>query len=109
MMISEYFTKFKALYQEILKLDPQNQITETRIRRIIIHGLRPKFNALVTVTCGWTKEPTLNEIENILANQEALNKQMVKVSIKEEEKALFSNKRGKDLKAVRINNGGKPT
>ena len=51
---------------------------------------------------------TLNELENVLANQEALNKQMVKVSIKKEEKTLFSNKRGKDWKAVRTNSGGKP-
>ena len=69
---------------------------ETRVRRIIIHGLRPEFNALVIATCGWAKEPTLDELENVLANQEALNKQMVKVSIKEEEKGLFSNKRGKN-------------
>ena len=41
-----------------------------------------------------------------MANQEVLNKQMVKVSIKEE-KAFFNNKKSKDWKAVRINNGGK--
>ena len=70
------------------------------MRRIIIHGLCPEFDALVTVTRGWAKEPTLDELENVLANQEALNKQMVKVSIKEEEKTLFSNKRGKDLKVA---------
>ena len=108
MMVSEYFTKVKALCQEILKLDPQNKITETRVRRIIIHELHPEFNALITVSRGWAKKPTLDELENVLANQEALNKQMVKVSIKKEEKALFSNKRGKDWKAVRTNSGGKP-
>lgn len=108
MTVSEYFTKVKTLCQEISKLDPENQITETRMRRIIIHGLRPEFNAFVIATRGWAKEPTLNEIENVLANQEALNKQMGKVSIKEDEKALFSNKRGKDWKAVRTNYGGKP-
>ena len=107
MTMSEYFTKVKVLCQKISKLDPQNKITETRVRRIIIHGLRPKFNTLVTATHGWAKEPTLDELENVLANQEALNKQMIKVSIKEDEKALFSNKRGKYLKAVRANNGGK--
>ena len=30
------------------------------------------------------------------------------LSIKKEEKSLFNNKRGKDWKAVRTNNGGKP-
>ena len=34
MMVSEYFTKVKALCQEISKLDPQNKITEIRMRRI---------------------------------------------------------------------------
>ena len=93
MTVSQYFTKVKSLCQEISKLDPQNKITDTRMRRIIIHGLRPEFNALVTATRGWAKEPDLNELENILANQEALDKQMSKVSVKEKEKALFSNKK----------------
>ena len=106
MTVSEYLTKLKTLCQEILKLDPQNKILETRVRRIIIHGLHPEFNALITTTRGWARELTLDELENILANQEALNKQMVKVSIKEE-KAFFNNKKSKDWKAVRINNGGK--
>ena len=77
------------------------------MRRIIIHGLHPEFNALITVIHGWDKQPTLDELENVLANQEALNKQMVKVLIKEEEKALFSTKKDKDWKAMRTNNGGK--
>ncbi|KAJ9169401.1 hypothetical protein P3X46_017603 [Hevea brasiliensis] len=68
MKVSEYFTKVKSLCQEISKLDPQNQITKTRMGRIIIHGLRPEFNAIVVATCGWAKEPNLNELENILAN-----------------------------------------
>ena len=108
MMVSAYFTKVKALCQEISKLDPQNKITEIRMRRIIIHGLRLEFNALVIATRGWAKEPAIYEIKNVLANQEALNKKMIKVSIKEEEKSLFSNKRGKDWKSMRTNNGDKP-
>ena len=52
MTVSEYFTKVKALCQEISKLDPQNKITEIRVRRIIIHGLRPEFNALITAIRG---------------------------------------------------------
>ena len=66
MTMSEYFTKVKALCQEISKLDPQNKIMEIRMRRIIIHELHPKFNALITITRGWKKEPILNELENIL-------------------------------------------
>ena len=66
------------------------------MRRIIIHGLCPEFDALVTITHGWAKEPTLDKLENVLANQEALNKQMVKFSIKEDEKALLA------IKGVKI-------
>ena len=106
-LVSEYFTKVKALCQEISKLNPQNKITETKVRRIIVHGLCREFNALITTTRGWAKELTLDELENILANQEALNKKTVKFLIKKEEKALFSNKRDKDWKVVRTNNGGK--
>ncbi|OMP11050.1 Zinc finger, CCHC-type [Corchorus olitorius] len=38
------------------------------------------------------KEPTLTELENILVNQETLDKQISKVSIKDDEKALFVKK-----------------
>ncbi|XP_039160975.1 uncharacterized protein LOC120289716 [Eucalyptus grandis] len=76
-----------------VKSDPENAISETRMRRIILHGLRPEYNGIVTATRGWANEPTLTELENILANQEALDKQIPKVSIKEDESALFSNKR----------------
>ncbi|KAF7833216.1 putative mitochondrial protein [Senna tora] len=89
MTIGEYFTKVKTICQEIYKLDPHNPITETRMRRIIVHGLRPEFLGLVTATRGWAKEPTLIELENILANQEALDKQMSKATVQEEDKALF--------------------
>ncbi|KAF7836005.1 Retrovirus-related Pol polyprotein from transposon TNT 1-94 [Senna tora] len=95
MTIGEYFTKVKSICQEISKLDPQNPITETRMRRIIVHGLRPEFLGLVTATRGWAKEPTLIELENILANQEALDKQMSKASVQEEDKAIFSGKGAK--------------
>ncbi|KAL3746024.1 hypothetical protein ACJRO7_015036 [Eucalyptus globulus] len=94
MTVSQYFSKVKSICEEISKLDHQNAISEIRMRRIIIHGLRPEYNGIVTATRGWANEPTLTELENILANQEALDKQIPKVSIKEDESALFSNKRG---------------
>lgn len=48
---------------------------------------------MITATRGWVKEPTLIELENLLANQEALNKQISGVTIKNDEKALFSKKK----------------
>ena len=64
------------------------------MRRIIVHGLRPEYKGLITATRGWANEPTLNELESLLANEKTLDSSMSKVSIKEEEKALFTNKRG---------------
>ncbi|CAH9133317.1 unnamed protein product, partial [Cuscuta epithymum] len=104
--VSQYFNKVKAICDEISKLDPQNAITDTRKRRIIIHGLRPEFNGIITATRGWAKEPTLTELESLLANQEALDKQISKVLIKEDETALYSNKRsfGRERRSARPTN-----
>ena len=48
------------------------------------------------------------ELESILANQEALDKQMSKVSIKEEDKALFAKKRvsKEEMTAAKFNSEG---
>ncbi|KAJ1380743.1 gag-polypeptide of LTR copia-type [Sesbania bispinosa] len=78
MIINQYFTKVKSICNEIAKLDLDSSINDARKRRIIIHGLNPKYHGIVTATRGWANEPTLTELENILANQEALDKQMSK-------------------------------
>ncbi|CAL1393648.1 unnamed protein product [Linum trigynum] len=88
--IGQYFNKVKNVCAEISKLDPENPISEARTRRIIIRGLRPEFKGIMTATRGWSKEPTLAELENLLANEEILDDNMSKASIKEEEKALLS-------------------
>ncbi|OMO79399.1 Zinc finger, CCHC-type [Corchorus capsularis] len=62
------------------------------MRRIVIHGLRPEYHGIVTATRSWEKEPTLTDLENILVNQETLDKQKSKVSIKNDENALFVKK-----------------
>lgn len=88
--ISQYFNKVKSVTAEITKLDRDNPISEARTRRIIVHGLRPEFKGTMTATRGWVTEPTLAELENLLANEEILDDKMSKASIKEEEKALLS-------------------
>ena len=90
--MNKYFTKVKTLCEQITNLDPENPITETKMRRIIVHGLKSSLNGLVTAIRGWATTPTLIEFENVLANKEALNNQMSGVSIKDEETALFGNK-----------------
>ena len=75
-------------------MDPKNDISEARMSRIIIHGLRPEYKGLVIATRGWAKQPTLTELENLLINEETLDDKMSKVTIKNEEEALFTKKRG---------------
>ncbi|RVW57839.1 Retrovirus-related Pol polyprotein from transposon TNT 1-94 [Vitis vinifera] len=65
--IAQYFHKVKTLCREISELDLEALIGETRMKGIIIHGLRPEF-------------------------KEALVKQMGGVSLKGEEEALYAHK-----------------
>ena len=93
MSINQYFKKMKDLCNEISILDPESKISESRMRRIIIHGLRPEYNGFITAVRGWSTQPTIVELENLLADQETLNKQISGVSLKSENEALFTNKR----------------
>ena len=76
MTIAEYFHKVKSICREISELDPSAAIVESRIKRIIIHGLRPEYRGFVAAVQGWPTQPSLVEFENLLADQEALAKQM---------------------------------
>ena len=62
------------------------------MKRIIIHGLRPKFRGFITAVQGWQNQPSLVEFKNVLVGQEALAKQMGGVSLKGEDEALYANK-----------------
>ncbi|XP_057251820.1 uncharacterized protein LOC130591886 [Beta vulgaris subsp. vulgaris] len=42
MTVNQYFTKVKTLCEHITKLDPENPITKTRMRRIIMSGVSVK-------------------------------------------------------------------
>ena len=81
MTITQYFTKVKSLCCKISDLVPVPNIFDSRMRRIIIHGLRPEYRSFVTAIQGWPVQPSLVELENLLANQEALAKQMARVSL----------------------------
>ncbi|KAF2283857.1 hypothetical protein GH714_016561 [Hevea brasiliensis] len=76
MKIAQYFHKEKSLCREIFELDPQAPIGETRMKRIIIHGLKPQYRGFVAAVQGWQNQPSLVEFKNLLAGQEALVKQM---------------------------------
>ncbi len=86
--ISQYFHKVKSLCREIYEMDPEAPIGETRMKRIIIHGLRPEYRGFVAAVQGWPTQPSLVEFENLLASQEALAKQIGGISLKGEKEAL---------------------
>nr|DAD23742.1 TPA_asm: hypothetical protein HUJ06_025205 [Nelumbo nucifera] len=98
MPIVQYFHKVKSLCREISELDPKAPIGETRIKRIIIHGLRPKYRGFVAAIQGWQNQPSLVEFENLLAGQEALAEKMGGISLKGEEEALYVNKSRRNSK-----------
>lgn len=91
--IPQYFHKVKTLCREIGELDPEGKIGEPRMKRIIIHGLKPEYRSFVTAVHGWPTQPSLNEFENLLASQEALAKQLGSVSMsstsKYEDRVLY--------------------
>ena len=93
MTITQYFTKVKSICREISQLEPDEKVSDARMKRIIIHGLRPEHNGFIAAVRGWPTQPSLVELENLLVNQEELAKQMGSITIKEEEDALFTNKK----------------
>ena len=78
MSILEYFLKVKNICAEILELDPNEKISEARLRRFLIHCLQKEYNPYVTSVQSWDKQPSVEELESLLSNQEALAKQMAK-------------------------------
>ena len=105
--INQYFKKVKSLCSEIAELDPEEKITEQRMRRIIAHGLRTEFSGFMAAIRGWSTQPTLLELENMLANQEALTRQITRVSPRKEEEALFGGQK-KGRHKSKPNVKGKP-
>ncbi|KAM1186193.1 hypothetical protein PS2_015087 [Malus domestica] len=47
MTIAEYFHKVKSICREISELDPSVAIVESKIKRIIIHGLRSEYRGFI--------------------------------------------------------------
>ena len=90
--IAQYFHKIKTICREISKLDLKAPIGETRIKRIIIHGLRPEYRGFVADVQEWPTQSSLVEFENFLVGQEAMAKQMGGVSLKGEEEAFYTSK-----------------
>jgi len=92
--ISQFFLKIKNICSEISTLDPEEPISEARMKRHIICGLKREYIPHVTSIQGWAVQPTLVEFESLLTSQESLAQQMAGCSISGSEgDALFSNKK----------------
>ncbi|XP_071721794.1 uncharacterized protein [Rutidosis leptorrhynchoides] len=52
MSINDYFTKIKSLCRKISELEPASKISEEKMRRKIIHGLRPEYRGFITAVQG---------------------------------------------------------
>ena len=87
-MINEYFTKVKSLCREISELDPDSKLSDQRMKRIIIHGIRPEYRGFIAAIQDQPTQPSLIQLENLLADKEALAKQMVGVSVKNKEEKI---------------------
>ncbi|KAE8708634.1 hypothetical protein F3Y22_tig00110336pilonHSYRG00004 [Hibiscus syriacus] len=69
MAVAQYFHKVKSIWREISELDPTAAIGEARIKRIIVHGLRPEYQSFVAAVQGWPTQPSLSEEEVLYINQ----------------------------------------
>lgn len=58
------------LCREISELGLQAQIGETRMKWIIIHGLKHEYKSFIVPVQGWQNQPSL-AFENLLVGQEA--------------------------------------
>ena len=78
--------------REITELNLKSAIVESRMKRIIIHGLRPEYRNFIIAVQGWPTQPSLVEFKNLLASQEVRAKQMGGITLKGEEETLYTNK-----------------
>ncbi|KAL3501592.1 hypothetical protein ACH5RR_036041 [Cinchona calisaya] len=77
--------EIKNLCSEISLLDPDEPISEARLRRHIVRGLKSEYTPFITSIQGWAQQPSLEELENLLNSHESLAKQIAGIHISEGE------------------------
>ncbi|KAK3034469.1 hypothetical protein RJ639_033325 [Escallonia herrerae] len=86
-------TRLQLLENDLETLTQGNMdepISEARLRRYLIRGLRKEYMPFVTSVQGGAVQPSVEELENLLSNQEALAKIISRKSISEADDVLFS-------------------
>ncbi|KAF2286935.1 hypothetical protein GH714_035776 [Hevea brasiliensis] len=73
MSIFEYFLRVKSICAEISELDANEKISEARLRRFLIRGLKKEYTPFVTSIQGWAKQPSVEELERNKNNKEGPN------------------------------------
>uniref|UniRef100_M1DLP9 CCHC-type domain-containing protein n=1 Tax=Solanum tuberosum TaxID=4113 RepID=M1DLP9_SOLTU len=74
--------------------NPEEAISEARMRIIVIRGLKPEYIPFVTSIQGWAQQPSLEEFAHLLSSQALLAKQLASVFVKDGEgDALVADKR----------------
>lgn len=63
------------------------------MKRIVVHGLRPKFGNFVTAVQGCPTQPTIEKFKDLLADKKKIDKQISGVSVKNDEEAIFTDKK----------------
>ncbi|KAJ1388134.1 gag-polypeptide of LTR copia-type [Sesbania bispinosa] len=90
-MLEKLFSEknIKNLCAEISDLDPSEKISESRCRRFIIGGLKNECSPFIMSIQGWANQPSSEELQNLLTNQELLLQQSSLSSTQEVESVLL--------------------
>ncbi|KAJ0017120.1 hypothetical protein Pint_11124 [Pistacia integerrima] len=79
------------------EIDADDKISEARLHWYLVGGLRKECGPFVTSIQWWSQQPSLEELENLLSNQEALAKQMANFFLN---LTLFSSQRGSQTRRI---------
>lgn len=96
MPISQHFLKVKSNFVETTELDADEPVSKARFHQCLIQGLRKEYTPFIFSLQGWTNQPTIIKLENFLANQKELARQMSGMSIFEGNDVLLSKKNEKN-------------
>ncbi|KAG5619814.1 hypothetical protein H5410_005032 [Solanum commersonii] len=75
--------------------------------KISIHSLRLEYKGIIATTWGWATKQTLFELENLLANEEVLEKPLSSLTIEEKSSRLGGDQKNQHQRSQRKNKRAK--